>query len=110
MAAMRRGPPRSVMPSVQLPTLYSVLRLGFKCAQAAPLVLDSNYDSMGFTALDANEVEHHRGAPVGSAVFWWKLGLSAALVLLGGVFAGLTLGLMGLDVRPNSANPPSIRS
>lgn len=30
--------------------------------------------------------------------FWWKLGLSAVLVLLGGVFAGLTLGLMGLDL------------
>jgi hypothetical protein len=35
--------------------------------------------------------------PVTPAVFWTKLGLSAALVLLGGVFAGLTLGLMGLD-------------
>lgn len=35
---------------------------------------------------------------MGSATFWWKLGLSAGLVLLGGVFAGLTLGLMGLDV------------
>ncbi|KAF9262135.1 DUF21-domain-containing protein [Marasmius fiardii PR-910] len=33
----------------------------------------------------------------GSANFWWKLGVSAVLVLLGGVFAGLTLGLMGLD-------------
>lgn len=30
--------------------------------------------------------------------FWWKLGLSGMLVLLGGVFAGLTLGLMGLDL------------
>ncbi|KAK7062629.1 hypothetical protein VNI00_000117 [Paramarasmius palmivorus] len=33
----------------------------------------------------------------GSANFWWKLAVSAVLVLLGGVFAGLTLGLMGLD-------------
>ncbi|KAG7086602.1 hypothetical protein E1B28_002547 [Marasmius oreades] len=32
-----------------------------------------------------------------SATFWWKLGVSAVLVLMGGVFAGLTLGLMGLD-------------
>lgn len=32
------------------------------------------------------------------AEFWWKLGLSVVLVLLGGVFAGLTLGLMGLDL------------
>lgn len=36
-------------------------------------------------------------APKGSAEFWWKLAISALLVLAGGVFAGLTLGLMGLD-------------
>ncbi|GAA5865179.1 hypothetical protein JCM1840_003934 [Sporobolomyces johnsonii] len=36
--------------------------------------------------------------PPGSEAFWWKLFLSAILVLLGGVFAGLTLGLMGLDL------------
>ncbi|GAA5935169.1 uncharacterized protein JCM15063_000959 [Sporobolomyces koalae] len=36
--------------------------------------------------------------PPGSSAFWWKLGLSGVLVLLGGVFAGLTLGLMGLDL------------
>ncbi|KAJ4467227.1 hypothetical protein J3R30DRAFT_3216216, partial [Lentinula aciculospora] len=33
----------------------------------------------------------------GSPEFWWKMGISVLLVLLGGVFAGLTLGLMGLD-------------
>ncbi|KAJ3765702.1 DUF21-domain-containing protein [Lentinula raphanica] len=33
----------------------------------------------------------------GSPEFWWKMGISVFLVLLGGVFAGLTLGLMGLD-------------
>lgn len=33
----------------------------------------------------------------GSPNFWFHIGLSAFLVLLGGVFAGLTLGLMGLD-------------
>ncbi|KAI0258675.1 DUF21-domain-containing protein [Gloeopeniophorella convolvens] len=37
------------------------------------------------------------GEPVGSPNFWWKVIISAGLVLLGGVFAGLTLGLMGLD-------------
>lgn len=26
--------------------------------------------------------------PVGSPAFWWKLGVSVVLVLLGGVFAG----------------------
>ncbi|THH10582.1 hypothetical protein EW145_g1236 [Phellinidium pouzarii] len=33
----------------------------------------------------------------GSTTFWVKLLLSCGLVLLGGVFAGLTIGLMGLD-------------
>lgn len=37
------------------------------------------------------------GEPVDSATFWWKITVSAVLVLAGGVFAGLTLGLMGLD-------------
>ncbi|ELU43354.1 glycosyltransferase family 25 domain-containing protein [Rhizoctonia solani AG-1 IA] len=35
--------------------------------------------------------------PIGSAGFWWKMVMSMGLVLLGGAFAGLTLGLMGLD-------------
>jgi metal transporter CNNM len=33
----------------------------------------------------------------GSAAFWSKLLISFGLVILAGVFAGLTLGLMGLD-------------
>ncbi|KAK0483032.1 DUF21-domain-containing protein [Armillaria luteobubalina] len=33
----------------------------------------------------------------GSPEFWYKIITSGVLVLLGGVFAGLTLGLMGLD-------------
>ncbi|KAJ8520651.1 hypothetical protein ONZ45_g2570 [Pleurotus djamor] len=33
----------------------------------------------------------------GSPEFWYKIIVSAILVLAGGVFAGLTLGLMGLD-------------
>lgn len=36
-------------------------------------------------------------SPVGSAEFCAKMAISAVLVLAGGVFAGLTLGLMGLD-------------
>ncbi|KIJ60546.1 hypothetical protein HYDPIDRAFT_32174, partial [Hydnomerulius pinastri MD-312] len=35
--------------------------------------------------------------PTDSPEFWMKMAISAGLVLLGGVFAGLTLGLMGLD-------------
>ncbi|KLO17591.1 DUF21-domain-containing protein [Schizopora paradoxa] len=34
---------------------------------------------------------------IGSSAFWLKLSISICLVLAGGVFAGLTLGLMGLD-------------
>ncbi|EIW86152.1 DUF21-domain-containing protein [Coniophora puteana RWD-64-598 SS2] len=40
---------------------------------------------------------HIAEEPIGSPEFWGKMAVSAALVLLGGVFAGLTLGLMGLD-------------
>ncbi|KAG2024104.1 CBS domain-containing protein [Coprinopsis cinerea AmutBmut pab1-1] len=36
-------------------------------------------------------------AEPGSSTFWEKVFVSVALVLIGGVFAGLTLGLMGLD-------------
>ncbi|KAI0638903.1 DUF21-domain-containing protein [Trametes polyzona] len=37
------------------------------------------------------------GEPPGSPQFWYKLIVAIVLVLAGGVFAGLTLGLMGLD-------------
>ncbi|KAI0761146.1 DUF21-domain-containing protein [Trametes elegans] len=37
------------------------------------------------------------GEPPGSPEFWYKLIVAIVLVLAGGVFAGLTLGLMGLD-------------
>ncbi|KAF4623114.1 hypothetical protein D9613_001352 [Agrocybe pediades] len=39
----------------------------------------------------------HPGAEPGSEEFWYHLIVSIFLVLAGGVFAGLTLGLMGLD-------------
>ncbi|GBE78589.1 DUF21-domain-containing protein [Sparassis crispa] len=39
----------------------------------------------------------HLGDPAGSPDFWFKMVVSVGLVLAGGVFAGLTLGLMGLD-------------
>jgi len=42
--------------------------------------------------------KEHRPIPErGSPEFWYRLAVSAVLVLAGGVFAGLTLGLMGLD-------------
>lgn len=49
--------------------------------------------------------------PPDSPKFWWKLGLSVVLVLAGGVFAGLTLALMGSDdlnlrvLSTSSCNP-----
>ncbi|KAG8908728.1 hypothetical protein FRC01_007256, partial [Tulasnella sp. 417] len=53
--------------------------------------------------------------PIGSEGFFLKLGLSAFLVLLGGAFAGLTIGLMGLDplhlqVLANAADDPKERA
>jgi metal transporter CNNM len=42
-------------------------------------------------------MQDEEAEPVGSSSFWWKIGVSIGLVLLGGLFAGLTLGLMGLD-------------
>ncbi|KAL6301017.1 hypothetical protein BKA93DRAFT_739362 [Sparassis latifolia] len=42
-------------------------------------------------------VQAHLGDPAGSPDFWFKMVVSVGLVLAGGVFAGLTLGLMGLD-------------
>ncbi|QRW05721.1 hypothetical protein RhiLY_04720 [Ceratobasidium sp. AG-Ba] len=46
-----------------------------------------------FTKTAGDEPEE----PIGSTNFWWKMVVSMGLVLLGGAFAGLTLGLMGLD-------------
>ncbi|WVF72789.1 hypothetical protein IAT40_007607 [Kwoniella sp. CBS 6097] len=49
--------------------------------------------------------------PPDSPAFWWKLGLSVVFVLSGGVFAGLTLALMGSDdlnlrvLSTSSSNP-----
>ncbi|KAH9920335.1 uncharacterized protein B0H18DRAFT_1086437 [Fomitopsis serialis] len=58
------------------PALLSFALLAFTLAHASPAL---------------------SGEPPGSSSFWYKLIISIGLVLLGGVFAGLTLGLMGLD-------------
>ncbi|CAK5282672.1 unnamed protein product, partial [Mycena citricolor] len=49
------------------------------------------------SALAAKEKKTHTHPERWSPEFWEKISISAVLVLLGGVFAGLTLGLMGLD-------------
>ncbi|THG97900.1 hypothetical protein EW026_g4193 [Hermanssonia centrifuga] len=43
------------------------------------------------------ETKGKEGLPPDTQDFWWHIVLSIGLVLAGGVFAGLTLGLMGLD-------------
>ncbi|KAK0438440.1 hypothetical protein EV421DRAFT_1714337 [Armillaria borealis] len=60
--------------------------------------------------------KHTHGVEPGSPEFWWKITTSSILVLLGGVFAGLTLGLMGLDelhlrvLATSSENPVEMRN
>ena len=41
--------------------------------------------------------KHHVHVPPDDPLFGWYIALVVLLVLLGGVFSGLTLGLMGLD-------------
>lgn len=50
-----------------------------------------------FYAATAPEPGEDPDVEVGSPDFWFHIIVSAGLVILGGVFAGLTLGLMGLD-------------
>ncbi|RVD89571.1 uncharacterized protein DFL_000574 [Arthrobotrys flagrans] len=72
--------------SAQIPTLASY-----------PLSGRSKRDSLnvwgGHSSHDDNDVERDPDEPR----FWVYLGISVFLVVLGGVFAGLTLGLMGQD-------------
>lgn len=41
--------------------------------------------------------EPHVHVGFATSLFWWYIAFIIGLVLLGGVFSGLTLGLMGLD-------------
>ncbi|KAJ7663470.1 hypothetical protein B0H17DRAFT_1211647 [Mycena rosella] len=47
--------------------------------------------------LQTVKVVYEHPSKLGSTEFWEKIGISMLLVLAGGLFAGLTLGLMGLD-------------
>lgn len=63
------------------------MSLAHAAARASPLLLQG-----------ANEGKKHKDYPEwGTPDFYFHVGISIALVLLGGIFAGLTLGLMGLD-------------
>ncbi|KAJ7063069.1 hypothetical protein C8F01DRAFT_1055206 [Mycena amicta] len=70
---------------MRTPTLLIALT---RLAVASPLVSNS------FRVVKKKVHEHPE---LWSPEFWEKIGISCILVLLGGVFAGLTLGLMGLD-------------
>ncbi|KAH6901112.1 hemolysin [Coprinopsis sp. MPI-PUGE-AT-0042] len=63
------------------------------CARAA---LGSPFGSPG-SGLTTKSHHKNEGSPPSSFEFWYHLTISAILVLVGGVCAGLTLGLMGLD-------------
>ncbi|KAI0641076.1 DUF21-domain-containing protein [Trametes meyenii] len=79
--------------SVRVPLLLLLLLLRSPHAHALPSVLSAfaPHDSLAAT------VHPRPGEEIGSPEFWYKLAVAIALVLAGGVFAGLTLGLMGLD-------------
>ncbi|KAI0932817.1 hypothetical protein AcW1_000167 [Taiwanofungus camphoratus] len=65
--------------------LYSVFSLLIKIAHASPMDIHTFPTAVG------------DGEQTGSPEFWYKVIMSVSLVLAGGVFSGLTLGLMGLD-------------
>ncbi|ODN82343.1 hemolysin [Cryptococcus wingfieldii CBS 7118] len=73
-------------PKAALPTLLSLSKLVGLVPRAA----------QQWSAASGNAPIEPEDPP-DSPVFWWKLGLSAVLVLAGGCFAGLTLALMGSD-------------
>ncbi|KAF9962238.1 hypothetical protein BGZ65_009479 [Modicella reniformis] len=50
-----------------------------------------------FSAFSDEEKPEHKGEAATSVDFWLKMALIVLLVMVGGVCAGLTIGLMGLD-------------
>lgn len=84
---IRRGP--SSLPTVI--SLSKLLHVGTSLASRSLAAPYGAFESAEGTKPEAPE------DPPGSPNFVWKLGLSVGLVLLGGVFAGLTLALMGSD-------------
>lgn len=87
--------------SSSLPTLLSISKL----FQASVSAVSAPYrqtkrDDYPFTTFHEHHSHHDANNntisrpiidpedPIGSPVFWWKLGFSICLVLMGGVFAG----------------------
>ncbi|KAG0075190.1 hypothetical protein BGZ93_003672 [Podila epicladia] len=54
-------------------------------------------DAVWATRLAREEEPEHEGGDASTPDFWIKMALIVFLVMIGGVFAGLTIGLMGLD-------------
>ncbi|KAI5477554.1 DUF21 and CBS domain containing protein [Pseudohyphozyma bogoriensis] len=86
---------------------YSIAKLLVLVAAALPHVLKASPVALSSRLVESGAVgvletmknnakEHH--PPVGSEEYFYKLAFSAFLVIIGGVFSGLTLGLMGLDM------------
>ncbi|KAK6969329.1 hypothetical protein R3P38DRAFT_3146342 [Favolaschia claudopus] len=73
---------------------YSFFLL-IRCAMASPLL--SGFKQQLQLAIQTTKGKTHTHPELWSPEFWEKIILSGVFVLLGGVFAGLTLGLMGLD-------------
>lgn len=77
-----------------LAKLFFLSLSGLTSVQAAPLGITSLFSTL----------EEDEGKAAGDPSLWLYLGVAAALVLLGGAFAGLTIALMGqvsiiLDAR-----------
>ncbi|KAJ7018437.1 hypothetical protein C8F04DRAFT_390133 [Mycena alexandri] len=69
---------------------YPTVLLLVRCALASPLLSGIK---MGIQVAKKT----HTHPELWSSEFWQRIGVSIVLVLMGGVFAGLTLGLMGLE-------------
>ncbi|RPA84775.1 DUF21-domain-containing protein [Ascobolus immersus RN42] len=76
-----------------LSTTSTIARLGFLIARALP---SSNPDSR-FSKRAPYPHALEEGEPLTSADFWFNVAVAFFLVVAGGVFAGLTLALMGQD-------------
>lgn len=92
--SLRRAPSASVATLVSLTKLARIVPDALYKRDQAPYGFNGGYGN-SFEAFKHDPKEPE--TPPGSPDFVWKLILSVGLVLLGGVFAGLTLALMGSD-------------
>ncbi|CEP21577.1 unnamed protein product [Cyberlindnera jadinii] len=79
---------RTINNNGRIASLFSTMSVVPRLAQALPL---------GLFTREATKVSVEKHEPLTPQQYWWYLFISAFLVLAGGVFAGLTLGLMGQD-------------